>query len=477
MAETWKQWEGTIVDGKFRLERFLGGSDHSAVFLTETGTPPVKAAIKFVPAIPQALDFHRSTWEQTSRLSHPNLIRVFGGGQCRLGYVDLLYVVMEYAEENLAQILPDRALTADEARDTLDPVLETLKYLHEKKLAHGSLKPSNIMAVQDQLKLSSDQVRGFGQAGLSSDTSIFAAPELASQGAAAATDVWSLGATLVEVLTQRVPERISPRQLVVPGSLPEPFREIAGACLMELPQDRWTLAEIILRLAGTHSSAKPADQLSPAVASKASPTSGARRGPPESPVVRERVPVGLDSGRKLMVSGISFLLVLVAIYVGAQFLHRDSHDNAAASARQSMEKSSPPGASNSTASSSSGGTDILKTPAESSSAAPVAPSARSASTPGRVLERVEPDVSASARATITGKIHVRIGLRVDPTGKVVEARFISAGPSKYFASHALEAARRWTFVPPQADGQPAASRWTLTFTFKRKSVDESLQAN
>jgi len=94
-----------------------------------------------------------------------------------------------------------------------------------------------------------------------------------------------------------------------------------------------------------------------------------------------------------------------------------------------------------------------------------------------VLERVEPDVSASARATITGKIHVRIGLRVDPTGKVVEARFISAGPSKYFASHALEAARRWTFVPPQADGQPAASRWTLTFTFKRKSVDESLQAN
>src|SRR6516225_3007071 len=110
MAETWKQWEGTIVDGKFRLERFLGGSDHSAVFLTETGTPPAKAAIKFVPAIPQALDFHRSTWEQTSRLSHPNLIRVFGGGQCRLGYVDLLYVVMEYAEENLAQILPDRAL-------------------------------------------------------------------------------------------------------------------------------------------------------------------------------------------------------------------------------------------------------------------------------------------------------------------------------------------------------------------------------
>jgi TonB family protein len=480
MAETWKQWEGTIVDGKFRLEQFLGGSDHSAVFLTAAGTPPAKAAIKFVPANPQALDFHRATWEQTSRLSHPHLIRVFGSGQCRLGNVDLLFVVMEYAEENLGQILPDRALTADETRDTLGPVLETLKYLHEKKLAHGSLKASNIMAVQDQLKLSSDQVRGFGKAGLANDTSVFAAPELASQGAAAASDVWSLGATLVEVLTQRVPERISPRQLVVPGSLPEPFREIAGACLMESPKDRWTLAQIIERLGGAHSSAKPAEQPSPAaVASKSSPPPGAgaaRRVPAEPPVVRERAPVELGSGRKLMVSGISFLLVLGAIYLGTQFLHRDSHDNAAGSARESMEKSAVPGASNSTASSSTGGTDSRNAPAKSSPAEPAAPSA-SASSPGRVLERVEPDVSASARATITGKIHVRIALHVDPSGKVVEARLISAGPSNYFASHALEAARRWTFVPPQADGQPAASKWTLTFTFTRRGVDESAQAN
>jgi TonB family protein len=178
-----------------------------------------------------------------------------------------------------------------------------------------------------------------------------------------------------------------------------------------------------------------------------------------------------------MVSGISILLLLVAIYVGAQFFHRDSRDNAAASARESMEKSTGPGTSNSTAASASGGTDSPKTSTESSSAATAAPSASSASSPGRVLERVEPNVSASARATITGKIHVRIGLHVDPTGKVVEARLISAGPSKYFASRALEAARRWTFVPPEADGQPAASKWTLTFTFSRRSVDESLQAN
>ena len=468
MAETWKQWEGTIVDGKFRLEKFLGGSEHSAVFLSEAGAPSAKAAIKFVPATPQALDFQASKWEQTARLSHAHLIRLIGSGQCRLGSLDLVYAVMEYAEENLAQILPDRALSPDETRDMLGPVLETLQYLHKNKLAHGSPKPSNIMAVQDRLKLSSDQIRAFGQVGPASDTSVFAAPELSSQGAGAASDVWSLGVTLVEVLTQRLPERISPGRLVVPASLPEPFREIAGQCLMEAPQDRWTVAQIAERLAKGYSPSRASDQPSamPVAATPAQPFNRAA-GPSLSAAqaVSEQAPVELGSGRKLMVSGISFLLVLVAIYVGTQFFHRPSQDNV--SAPEAQTKLSEPATSDHSASGSAEKTDAPKSSGETSVA----------SSPGRVLQRVEPDVSASARSTITGKIHVRVGLHVDPSGKVVEARLISPGPSKYFASHALEASRRWTFVPPQADGQPADSKWTLTFTFTRRGVDESAQAN
>ena len=34
MSDTWKQWEGQVV-ANFGLGRYLGGSDHSAVFLTE----------------------------------------------------------------------------------------------------------------------------------------------------------------------------------------------------------------------------------------------------------------------------------------------------------------------------------------------------------------------------------------------------------------------------------------------------------
>jgi hypothetical protein len=34
MTEAWKTWEGQVVDG-FLLRQYLGGSDHSAVYLTE----------------------------------------------------------------------------------------------------------------------------------------------------------------------------------------------------------------------------------------------------------------------------------------------------------------------------------------------------------------------------------------------------------------------------------------------------------
>ena len=48
--ETWKSWEGRVVDGEFPLRQWLGGSDHSAVFLTESANvPSKKTAIKLIP--------------------------------------------------------------------------------------------------------------------------------------------------------------------------------------------------------------------------------------------------------------------------------------------------------------------------------------------------------------------------------------------------------------------------------------------
>jgi hypothetical protein len=102
MTEASKQWEGQVVEGIFLLRQFLGGTDHSAVFLTDYNEgEPQKAVIKLFPADPATADLQISSWESAAQLSHPNLLRLLSGGRCKLQGNDLLYLVMEYAEEDL----------------------------------------------------------------------------------------------------------------------------------------------------------------------------------------------------------------------------------------------------------------------------------------------------------------------------------------------------------------------------------------
>src|SRR6266851_969966 len=159
-------WEGQVVDGKFPLQKWLGGSERCDVFRTQLpGQPPQFAAIKLIA--PQAGDAERqiSRWQMAATLTHPHLLRVFHAGQCKINGAPLIYVVVEYAEEDLSQVLPARALSPQEARETLLPLLDALSYLHSRGLVHGRVKPSNIMAVGEQLKLSSDSVRAANGSG------------------------------------------------------------------------------------------------------------------------------------------------------------------------------------------------------------------------------------------------------------------------------------------------------------------------
>jgi TonB family protein len=64
---------------------------------------------------------------------------------------------------------------------------------------------------------------------------------------------------------------------------------------------------------------------------------------------------------------------------------------------------------------------------------------------------------------------------VDAAGNVTEARLQSAGPSKYFARLALEAARGWKFKPAVANGRAVESQWTLRFGFSRRSTEGSAE--
>jgi TonB family protein len=252
MTEDWTKWEGLLIDGVFPLRRFLGKSDHSVVFLTEHGALNLPdAAIKLVPAGPVLAEAQLSCWTIAGALTHPHLIRIFGSGRCRLGGHPFLYVVMEYADQTLAQLLPHRALTPEEARELLLPTLDALAFLHGKNLVQGQLKPQNVLVVDDQVKLASDTVRPAGDSAAGvAEPSVYDAPEAKEGRISAAGDVWALGVTIVEAMTQRPPAWPDARREIVslPAALPPLFADIARRCLSRYPAGRPSITGLVAQI-------------------------------------------------------------------------------------------------------------------------------------------------------------------------------------------------------------------------------------
>jgi len=88
-----RQWQGQIVDGRFTLDQYLGGSDDKAVFLTRISGGATKAAIKLIRATACNPDAQLAAWRRAAKLSHSHLIRIFDGGRCWLASTDLVFVV------------------------------------------------------------------------------------------------------------------------------------------------------------------------------------------------------------------------------------------------------------------------------------------------------------------------------------------------------------------------------------------------
>jgi len=443
--ELWKNWEGRVVDGKFTLRQWLGGSDHSAVFLTERGGRQAqKAAIKLISAGNPDAGAQLSGWGDAAKLSHPHLIRLFECGRGQIDDTRILYVVMEHAEENLAEILPVRALSAGEAAEMLRPAGEALASLHRSGFVNSRIRPSNIMAVHDQLKISADAVCRTGERRSARPRSAYDAPEMATTGPSSAADIWSLGATLVAVMTQKEPnaknivrENVAREAVAVPETIPQPIRDIARQCLQIDPKQRCTASDILARL-------QP----------KAARTQTPPAPVPASNKVVEARP-SQERPKLWIVASVAVVAILLIAWVGSKFV---SHQPSVPAAE--------------TNSASPANVPAMQSPAP----APFSEKEKPAPTGvvrGSVRQQVTPDVSRNAQNTIEGRLRVVVEVSVDASGNVSGAKFVSPGPSVYFANRALAAARGWKFNPPQVNGQAAASVWVLRFQFRRTSIEVS----
>jgi TonB family protein len=403
-------------------------------------------------------------------------VRLFQMGRCELGGKWLIYLVMECADEDLAQVLPRRPLSAVEAREALEPALDALSFLHTRAFVLTNLRPSNILAVGDQLKLASDHLRRAGEPRKRvKELSPYDAPEMARGEITPAADVWSLGVTLVEALTQRLPTWDMPRSVdpVLPAGLPEPFAEIVRHSLQRDPAWRWTVEQIQARLERAATEPAPVPVAEGRVRGLAA---GARRW----------------FGRLAALVLLAFALVVIGLWVFQPRPKTQPASPASATTEKVQAEPqpvAPPSApaekeqaeqrpASKQAREQARPEESAVAPA-SAAAAPDVPAPRPAreargatagTVPGEVLEQVLPDVPQKARASIQGSVKLSVQVSVDADGKVVDAQMASPGPSPYFAGLAVNAARRWKFRPARKGDQSVASEWLLQFQFNRSGT-------
>ena len=474
MSEIFRNFAGRVLDNDLSLTECIGGTSHTAVFKGLFSGQTV--AVKLFAVDTASIDRQLADLQLIEKLSHPHLLRVLKTGQSELDGTRFAYVVTEFAEENLAQVLSERALTPPETREVLQSTLDVLTYLHAQGLVHSNLKPANILAIGDRLKISAESVGRNGDP-LRRPPEAHDAPE-AFKALSPASDAWSLGMTIVEVLTQLLPPQPANENTgpAIPDTVPAPFREIAQHCLLRTPELRWSLDQISAKL--NPQSATP---------------------PPIVPAARVEAPAPppTRSLAKRALVPVTVLILVVAVIVILGHRSSTSQPPAATPAetqtpvlaqappeRSGAPASSAPSVQNNQPDSDSQTNDTSappvpasqesRSPAKQITAEPSADSAddnsdqklRSANAGDGVMHQVMPSVSRQAQRSIQGTVRVKLSLDVDSNGKVQNCSFVSHGPSQYFAKAAEQAARRWTFAPSSAGSRS----WNLEFDFHRSGT-------
>lgn len=179
-----------------------------------------RVAIKIVEAaIPGLVERFRRERRILAGLDHPNVARYLDGGALADGRP---YIVMEYVDGvPLTEYADSNDLTLVDRLRLFGQVCDVVAYAHRNLVVHRDLKPSNILVAMGEDGHPQIKLLDFGIARLLEDgelnreltrtgqrlhTPVYAAPEqISGDPVTTATDVYSLGVVLYELLTGERP--------------------------------------------------------------------------------------------------------------------------------------------------------------------------------------------------------------------------------------------------------------------------------
>ena len=226
-------FRGQIV-GKYKILSTIGSGGFGTVFLAEDTWIDKRVALK-VPH-KQGVDFSELLKEPRllASLNHPNIVAILTAEK----QDDIFFIVMEFVPgENLEGIIArDGALDLNRALDFTCQVCNAVDHAHRQNVLHRDLRPSNVLVADSGLVKVADfgtsrflEIAAHGTTIIGSPP--YMAPEQFHGKALFASDVYSLGVTMYQMLTGALPydtptpsdlDRLMRGELVVPPRLRNP---------------------------------------------------------------------------------------------------------------------------------------------------------------------------------------------------------------------------------------------------------------
>lgn len=227
-AETTESEAGKKVVGQWELLEVLGEGGMATTYLGRSVEDERLVAVKAIQLVKtknrKQIELFERESEALQALDHPQIPSFF---ETLVGETDetiTLYLVQEFVNgRSLRRRLDDgHPFSSAEVVEIMLSCLEALEYLHglDPPLYHRDLKPSNIITKSDGTSvlvdfgavreaLSDPKVAGSSVVG----TFGYMAPEQFQARACAGTDLYSLGATAVHLLSGRGPETMEVKRL------------------------------------------------------------------------------------------------------------------------------------------------------------------------------------------------------------------------------------------------------------------------